>query len=563
MTIVEEEESKSRKEMKYESNNNTEHNNINNNNHSKNGTSNGHSKEENGKTEGGLNKQEMLRIIIQSLHQMGMSKSAKLLEEESGLELKDPSLITFFDSIENGKWEDAKSFFSKIEFKSEKDKKDANRLLFTQIFMELLDEGKVDEAFQVLRKDLNPVEEEDYDESIQKLPLLLLCTNQKQLREKGEWNGTGSETRSVLSQNIRNNLSPRYLMKEKRLEELLKQSLQYQVSNCLYHNTSDSIESNSLYHDHQCSKSELPTKCIKILKCHTDEVWYLEFSHNGKRLASCSKDSSIIIWDEDHFNNDSSQNKSPLSKEMILRGHTGGISRIAWSPDDSKLISCGTDFEVKIWDTENGEIIKAIDLHSNVVNTCCWHPDGNRFITGGDDKVVYLHDLESGEEPLRMWKINRITDLAILKNDKIVMLSEKKILITDINSDSTSFTILKDSWPVTSLELSKDGINLLVRNIPSEDLHLWNLEEQRITKRYPMDKKQSRIIIHPCFGGSNESFVVSGNEDSTIDIWHRERESHLLTLKGHTAVVNAVKWNPNHRKMLASCSDDGTVRIWG
>ncbi|MBA0614466.1 hypothetical protein Godav_014761, partial [Gossypium davidsonii] len=35
----------------------------------------------------------------------------------------------------------------------------------------------------------------------------------------------------------------------------------------------------------------------KILQAHTDEVWFLQFSHNGKYLASSSNDQSAIIWE--------------------------------------------------------------------------------------------------------------------------------------------------------------------------------------------------------------------------------------------------------------------------
>lgn len=40
----------------------------------------------------------------------------------------------------------------------------------------------------------------------------------------------------------------------------------------------------------------LPRVTTTILQKHIDEVWDLEWSHNGKFLASASKDRTVIIW---------------------------------------------------------------------------------------------------------------------------------------------------------------------------------------------------------------------------------------------------------------------------
>ena len=37
----------------------------------------------------------------------------------------------------------------------------------------------------------------------------------------------------------------------------------------------------------------------------------------------------------------------------------------------------------------------------------------------------------------------------------------------------------------------------------------------------------------------------------------------MIVLKGHSRAVNSVSWNPVCHNMLASASDDGTVRVWG
>jgi WD40 repeat protein len=86
------------------------------------------------------------------------------------------------------------------------------------------------------------------------------------------------------------------MIPQRRFLTLLQQARSYQRHHCLYHNSPVDSSSFSLYTDHQCDKSAFPRITTAILAVHTDEVWNLEWSHDGVHLASASKDKSAIIW---------------------------------------------------------------------------------------------------------------------------------------------------------------------------------------------------------------------------------------------------------------------------
>ncbi len=143
------------------------------------------------------------------------------------------------------------------------------------------------------------------------------------------------------------------MVPEHRLAILLQQVKQNQISNCLYHNTAMSP---SLYSDHSCDRSQFPLRTVLELTQHSDEVWYLEFSHDGSRLATASADNTVIIYDT-------------ISFKVIhtLADHLDKVAYVSWSPDDSKLVTCSFDSKARVWDTMVREMLNVEGLHAENV----------------------------------------------------------------------------------------------------------------------------------------------------------------------------------------------------
>ena len=128
------------------------------------------------------------------------------------------------------------------------------------------------------------------------------------------------------------------MIPEHRLAVLLDQQKQSQVARCLYHNPG---RPPSLFADHMCDRSQFPLKTCVELSQNRGEVWCLEFSPNGKKLAAGGADTAVVIYDTSSF-----------VVRHILRGHTMGIVQVVWSPNNQYLVTCSKDHTARVWDME-------------------------------------------------------------------------------------------------------------------------------------------------------------------------------------------------------------------
>ncbi|CAL0315861.1 unnamed protein product [Lupinus luteus] len=492
---------------------------------------------------GVIKREEFVRIIAKALYSLGYRKSGGQLEEESGIPLHTSAVNLFMQQIVDGDWDESVASLHKIGLEDESIVKSASFLILEQKFFELLDGEKVMEALKTLRTEIAP-----------------LCTNRSRIHEltshivspypKQDTVRVGS--RSKLLEELQKLLPPTIMIPEKRLEHLVEQALILQREACPFHNSSD--KDMSLYSDHHCGKDQIPSRTLQILEAHDDEVWFVQFSHNGKYLASASNDRSAIIWEVDV--------NGGLSEKRRLSGHQRPVSSVSWSPDDQELLTCGVEEAIRRWDVSTGKCLQIYAKTGVGLVSCAWFPTGKYILSGLSDKSICMWELDGNEvESWKGQKTQKISDLEITGDGEIISICKDNAVLL-LNRETKDERFIDEYQTITSFSLSKNNKFLLV-SLLNQEIHLWNIEgDPKLVGKYK-GHRRTRFIVRSCFGGFKQGFIASGSEDSQVYIWHRNSGELIEALPGHSGAVNCVSWNPTNPHMLASASDDRTIRIWG
>ena len=82
----------------------------------------------------------------------------------------------------------------------------------------------------------------------------------------------------------------------------------------------------------------------------------------------------------------------------IKGGHSDTVYGIAFSPDHTKIASCGADKFVKVFEVPSGKFIKSFEGHTHQVLDVGWHSDGKLLASAGADNTVKVWDYEKGEQ---------------------------------------------------------------------------------------------------------------------------------------------------------------------
>jgi WD40 repeat protein len=104
--------------------------------------------------------------------------------------------------------------------------------------------------------------------------------------------------------------------------------------------------------------------------------------------VSGSEDKTVRLWD------------AATGKALqTLKGHTGSVSSVAFSPDGKQVVSGSGDKTVQLWDAATGKALQTLKGHTGSFSSVAFSPDGkllpvlqvlNHWVVEGNTNIIWL-----------------------------------------------------------------------------------------------------------------------------------------------------------------------------
>lgn len=208
-----------------------------------------------------------------------------------------------------------------------------------------------------------------------------------------------------------------------------------------------------------------------------------------------------------------------------LKGHTDAVWGLSFAPDGRRLVSTShKEPRAVIWDLASGTVAARFAGHQGAVVAAAWEPLGrpNLIATGSFDGTVGLWDAATGyavRPPLR--------------------------------GHTAAVWTVAGSW----------GGGMLASGSEDGTIRLWSLgADQATAVLEPGHGTVFALAWMP--GAEGRRNLAAGFGDGAIVLWDAEARQIKQQVAGHRAAVRSLGWSPDAR-VLASGSEDGTLRLWG
>ncbi|MFV2069977.1 MAG: WD40 repeat domain-containing protein, partial [Pirellulales bacterium] len=294
-------------------------------------------------------------------------------------------------------------------------------------------------------------------------------------------------------------------------------------------------------------------KIITSFTGHGDLILDVAFHPNGTLLASCDYGGVIRTWhlgnlaaaaDADEYEN------WPAS----FHGHAARAWSVDFSPDGTRLVSASRDGTVLAW-TGRAHPRQALDVSESVAAE--FSPSGDELFIARSHAMARWERDTNEVQPFGESFRSEALSLAVSPNGPILATGHKDGMVSLWNRKTEQIDRSlhgHDGEGIDQVAFSPDGTLMVVACWDGTG-SLWDVVAGR--QRYVIEVPPH--CVSAAFSPDGRTFALS-QEDNFL-LYDATSGERLHRLQGHQNSANCMAFSPNGR-WLATGSSDRTIRIW-
>ncbi len=291
---------------------------------------------------------------------------------------------------------------------------------------------------------------------------------------------------------------------------------------------------------------DTPSRQVRFLRGHEDQIYAMAFSPDGATLASADWSGVILLWD------------MATGRARRLSGHVGAINYMAFAPDGAHLATGGADGTVRIWDTIAASPPVVLPSHEGEAYGVAYSGDGALLASGGADRRIIVRDAVS-HEVLReiTGHGDTVADIAFSPSgDRLASASlDGAVRIWDVGTGALLETLDSGNDKTWDVAFAPDGHHVLVGRW-NGDVELWALGGggRRVIGRH--GSNVYTVAVSP-----DGRFAASGGTNREVRLWTTTPSVPEVPERGHAGAVIAMTFDATGGQIVSG-GGDHRIHTW-